>query len=81
MKVLCQDMEGKPTIFVANLGEAKRIKKLILKEILVSVVGVERDTEHVRTYDLDPCKDEVRTIPNCKFEFIQLGDDLSGQLR
>lgn len=78
---MCQDVEGKPTIFVANLGEVKRIKKLILKNIFVSVVGVERDTEHVDTYDLDPCKDEIRPIPNCKFEFIQLGDDLPSQLR
>lgn len=59
----------------ADFEEAKGIKDLVQKDILVSMLGENKNTKETSTFELDTDGEEVRPTPYGEFESVWLGDN------
>lgn len=64
------DMEEKSTLTSNNFEEVKWIKEIILKDILALSAVIEEGPKNVNMFDLDARENEVKFVPDGKFEAI-----------
>lgn len=74
LKITYLDNKGRLTTINVDLKEEKRIRELILKEVLASAAKAEEGSGNTNMFDLDTREDEVRPNPDDEFEYVQLGD-------
>lgn len=75
LKIAYNDEEGVLVTIDANLREARRIRRIIHKNILTPASRGNDD------FDLDTREDEIRPTPDDEFEFLQLGENLTRSVK
>lgn len=79
LKVMYLIKKKRPVLAATNEVEAKRIKEVTQRYLLVSTMTskakIRGKMTDPRGFDLDDCEDEVRPMPDGNFEFVQLKED------
>lgn len=71
LKVAYHNNSGEPVVIQANLKVARRIRQVILKNILALVVAKEGQGK-VNIFNYEAHEDEVKPIPDDDFKVVQL---------
>lgn len=81
LKVTYHNIEGRLVIVNTDVDEENRVKEIMQKDLLTSVVALEAkikgDLWDPVALNLEAHKDEFRPVPDGNFEFAQLRDNPS----
>lgn len=60
LKITYKDMKGMSTTVSVNLEEIRWIKELVQEDILASMLGTEKNSGNIYTFDMSAREEEVR---------------------